>query len=234
MCQTLVIGLLVTSGCAGADDGVLLEGCPVPGAWQDDAAQSAVPTDEGDASTPVDAADSASSSSDDAAAAADPADGGAAAQSDADLRDACNTLPEPQYNVMLTVSSEPPPPATGGTPRDGSYRLEQALLYAPGRDAGLSIEGRAETLVIQAGVCQRVAYWDNAPTARFTQRLDLRESTYSLSQTCGAPEATRVFAELEASDGVFSASADRLSLQAHPSSSTPEDTYVLTYLRVGD
>jgi hypothetical protein len=96
----------------------------------------------------------------------------------------CNTLPTPVGgDVRLKYGKGDAPGVEGGVIADGLYRLEQMLLYGATSETPL-IQGRVDTLEIKGSTWQHVAYHDNTPTTRYTEKVTLDGISFSPQVTC--------------------------------------------------
>jgi hypothetical protein len=149
-----------------------------------------------------------------------------------DAHAACNDLRPNMFTVALSASPLPPPDRQqGGMTWDGTYRLEEAVVYDSNRASGVP-DMRVETLKISGDVWQHVAYWDGEPTARFTHRASLYEAIFTLGLTCGTEFDARVFSGLgNLTGGLYTALPQMLTLQVRGDGEAPR-VYVLKYLRL--
>jgi hypothetical protein len=139
---------------------------------------------------------------------------------------ACNSLPVPQKGVQIDLAGAAPPPATGGTVRDGEYELVGVTLYTTTPPSAPFIEGRAHTIEVSGGTWNHVSYFDSAPTVHYTDEATLSGSTVKLRRTCGTDVDAGVFF---GAAGKYTATAGGLVLQFPYVTPDMVGTAVLSY-----
>ncbi len=143
----------------------------------------------------------------------------------------CNDTRMPSRGVQVVMVTGTAPMRRGGVIVDGLYQLESALVYSGGSDAGVSIEGRAQSIMITGRRWASVSYFDNAPTIRYDDEASFSGNSVTLRRVCGPAYAGILFGSEATFDGESYAFDLRFD---HVGGAFGDKTAILTFRRAPD
>jgi hypothetical protein len=123
-------------------------------------------------------------------------DGGAVLDADTDALATCNDVVQVGSLVDQSAVGGDPVAGTGGTVTDGTYALSDSTVYVGAGAVGPTGTSLKETLVIAAGVAQRVRTTQTSTGSvetRTTFTLAFSGVTVAWSETCPTPSLAQQF-----------------------------------------